>query len=77
MTHTISYADGRRRETEAEAEAIRIISAEYPDAVYGDWEESGYTRPRRLVWATEADSEGPDGLGDGGAHAVAEIIRVS
>jgi hypothetical protein len=71
----IEYANGTMTRVDDEADARRILDQEYPDAVYGEWEEDRYgERFRRLVWEDEDDA-GEPGTGDDGSNAVAEIVR--
>ncbi|DBA35097.1 TPA_asm: hypothetical protein vir515_00012 [Caudoviricetes sp. vir515] len=69
----IEYANGRSVKVEDEEDARRLIGEEYPDAVYGDWEEIAGERQRILVWQDEEDA-GEPGTGDDGSNAVAEIV---
>ncbi len=62
----INYADGRKVRDVTLAEARALLGREC--AVI---EECG---DRWLAWATLADADGPDGNGDAGARAVAEIL---
>jgi hypothetical protein len=75
----IRYSDGRTATVDTEAEARRILDAEYPDAEYGEWESDGQDaagrdRSRMLVWS-DAETAGDAGTGDDGSHACAEIVR--
>lgn len=68
----INYTDGRTVEVANEDEAREILDAQYPEAEYADWQQSGYAPERMLVWE---DSDAADN--DDGANAVAEIVKPS
>ena len=70
----IEYSDGRRVDVADETEARAILDAEFPAAVYGEWQPINDTRDRLLVWADD-DTAGTEGEGDDGSRAWAEIVR--
>lgn len=61
----INYADGRKVKDLTLTEAREVLERECEVV-----EQCG---DRWLAWATQADCDGPDGNGDDGSRAVAEI----
>ena len=72
MKMRIEYANGRKTEVDNEDAAREIIDAKYPDAEYGDWQQSGYAPARMLIWADAASA-----VEDDGQHAVAAIYKTA
>jgi hypothetical protein len=59
-----------------EREAEQVLRQLYLDARFGDWEESGYSPARKLVWRNEREWDADGDAWTGGAsRAVAEIVR--
>lgn len=71
----IKYQDGRNHEVKNEDAAMTILGSEFPDEVYGDWEQDTPDRRRMLVWENE-EIAGELGTGDDGSHAIAAILKV-
>jgi hypothetical protein len=73
---TIRWSNGERDQTFETLGAARDrIERDYPFAVYGEpeltsWDQDG---ERILVWL-DRQAAGPEGLGDDGSHAIAEIL---
>lgn len=65
----IKFANGAERAVSGEDRAREILDSKYPDAEYGDWEQSGDAPARMLVWEDRESSQNDDG-----ANAVAEVL---
>ena len=82
--YQINWSDGRRElvgTLDAAAESVReraggdAVYCDNGDAVNEPVERELDNAGRILVWASEQDADGPDGMGDAGQNAVAEIVR--
>ena len=62
-----------REDVDSEEQAIEMLTKEYPDIVFSDWQYNTRTHQRMLAWENE-EIAGEPGTGDDGSHAIAEII---
>jgi hypothetical protein len=62
-----------KEEVSSEEAAKEMLTKEYPDIVFGEWEYNTKEHQRMLAWENE-EIAGEPGTGDDGSHAIAEII---